>query len=160
MDLRILSIDQWARSRTRKRTDKCKDCTHMVTTPDEDQSTVFINKNRQRFTIPHTNGLAKCRCSHPNAPKKVHSHVCSEEFDCYNSCHATWSEAYRLVRMPNAPELRLHDPLDPENLPKTDRRDVLARNWTKEWANLDKSPAKKRAIRFPVFPKQPCWTGK
>ena len=84
MDLRILSIDQWARSRTRKRTDKCKDYTHMVTTPDEDRSTVFINKNRKRFAIPHSNGLAKCRCSYPNAPMKVKSHFCSEEYDC---CH-------------------------------------------------------------------------
>ena len=68
--------------------------------------------------------------------------------------HATWSEACRLVRMPHAPELRLHDPLDPENLPETDR-DVSARNWMKEWAKFDKSPTKKRTIHFPVFPKQP-----
>ena len=84
MDLQILSLDQWARSPTRKGTDKCKDYAHMVTTPDEDRSTVFINKNRKRFAIPHSNGLAKCRCSYPNAPMKVKSHFCSEEYDC---CH-------------------------------------------------------------------------
>ena len=125
----------------------------MDTTPDEDRSTVFLNKNRLRLTIPHTNGLAKCRCTHPNAAQQIKSHFSSEEYDCYNSCYATWSEAYRgrIVQMPDAPALRLFDPLDPENLPKTDKRDVLARNWTKEWVKFDKSPTKKRTIRFPVF---------
>ena len=104
-----------------------------------------------------TRAVSVFRCNSSKLLHLEHFHLSPNDtkFSIFNSCYATWSEAYRLVRMPNAPELRLHDPLDPENLPKTDRRDVLARNWTKEWANLDKSPAKKRTIRFPVFPKQP-----
>ena len=47
MDIQILSIDQWGRSRTQRRTDECEDHTHMVATPDEDQSIIGINKNRQ-----------------------------------------------------------------------------------------------------------------
>ena len=66
MDLRILSIDQHGRYRTRSRADGNKDFTHMRTQPDTEQSMVFINRNTQSVTIPHTNGLAKCRCTYPS----------------------------------------------------------------------------------------------
>ena len=52
--------------------------------------------------------------------------------------------------MPDAPELRVHDPHSrsrehPEN------QEVLARNWMKEWANLDESLTNTCEVRYPVL---------
>ena len=57
MDLRIISVAQWGKQRTQDRKDGLSDNTKIVTQPDYDRSTVFIDRRKERITIEHTNDL-------------------------------------------------------------------------------------------------------
>ena len=57
MDLRILSVAQWAKQRTKDRQDGFKDRTRMDTHPDENESIVYIDRKTDSITIEHSNDL-------------------------------------------------------------------------------------------------------
>ena len=99
------------------RTDLTSDKTRIVTEPDYDRSTVYIDQRRERITIEHTNDLPKYRCEYPNQAERIAHHFERSEYDCYNSVYGCWYEAYR-ARGPhkNEPVLRGIDPVDPEHL--------------------------------------------
>ena len=155
MDLRILSIDQLGRYRTTTRTDGNKDCTFISTQPDYDRSILFINRNTQSMTIPHTNGLAKCRCSYPNDRENISRFGQSDEFGTYNAFYANWQKAYSMNIPSKTPALRLQDAPDPSTVPVNDLSKLKAQKWTKEWKSQpsqEKSTTKK--VRFPVVLKE------
>ena len=94
MDLRIISVAQWGKQRTRERQDGLKDRTHIDTHPDDGRSTVYIDRNRDSITIKHTNDLPKYRCEYPNQREREAHYCQGVEYSCYNSVYHTWYDAY------------------------------------------------------------------
>ena len=66
MDLRIISVAQWGKQRTQDRKDGLNDLTKIVTQPDYDRSTVYIDRRKDCIMIEHTNDLPKYRCEYPD----------------------------------------------------------------------------------------------
>ena len=67
--------------------------TKIVTQPDYDRSTVYIDRRQDRITIEHTNDLPKYRCEYPDQAKRVAHYFDKPDFDCYNSVYSCWYEA-------------------------------------------------------------------
>ena len=110
MDLRIISVAQWGKQRTEDRKDGLNDLTKIVTQPDYDRSTVYIDRRKDRITIEHTNDLPKYRCEYPDQAKRIAHYFDDSDFNCYNSVYSCWYKAY-WARGPqvNEPTLRKPD---------------------------------------------------
>ena len=76
---------QWGRQRTEDRKDGLNDLTKIVTQPDYDRSTVYIDRHKDRITIEHTNDLPKYCCKYPDQAKRVAHYFDKTEFNCCNS---------------------------------------------------------------------------
>ena len=152
MHLRIISVAQWGRQRTRDRQDGNKDFTHMLTFPDSDRSVIHVNQNRDTITIPHTNDLARYRCEYPNQRAVVAHYHNNRDHTTYHQLYQKWHQAYNARRThdPTQPLLRIQDQVDPENIPF--ERTSIQPRWNDSLKHLKKSTAKK--VHFPDVPER------
>ena len=152
MKHRILSITQWGKQRTESRQDDLDDLVRITTNPDDDSSTLLVNRRRTRVTISHTNDLPKARCV---SPKHTSYPAFTKCFECHSSiCDPNMCYVVPRSTVTREPQLQFRESAQPKD------DDATPSEGVRETNSILRPSQYRKKVTFDLPPTETSNTGK